>query len=920
MRLSLRLSVVRPCTLVAAAITVAVCPLAGQDLPRPGGGAFRTSTGFGLLVPVTAVTEQTLFPTGRLPGGRGTLSFQLTPRLGWHIGGVRLAPTDAALWAGVMGFRLNLFTGRIRIAPFVEGGYGFYDAVVDSGGIDFTLPDGTNGYRPFRRPIQGTTWVAGGGGKLELILGPGITFEFTGGYWHAPYGTTTISQPFVGGGLRLAFRDEVWYWRRSGRDRIAPTLRTLAPVVDSDGRVPVGRGPLRLLASDLSGIRSIEVNGRELTLVRPPAEERPERGEAWVAMVTGAELGLRPGENVVQVVTRDGAGNESSEQLTLLGPPPDRTAPVVVITEPDPAAQLDQPLVRVVGVAADESDLAWITINGVLASVGPADASALAALGTEPPGPGIVFEAEIEVAAGLNLVEILATDSEGNVAQATHEILRPDRTAPRIAIASPVEGAEVGASRVPVSGWVIDDGQVFAVTVNGIPARIVASEDSVALEAGIATAVPTTQPGERAVWFSADVRLSPGSNVLRVAARDASGNESESERFVERQAVAAAAAVPIIRIEEPRGWAGTGTRGIQVVPRSSIEVRGTARDPLGAGIREVLVDGGQATLQHDPGGTTRFVAWVPIESQSGITVEAFTADGRFATERYGVLVAGDPADASDWSTEFQGQRYAVVVGISDYQDPTIPDLEYADDDAQSIYDFLRSDAAGGGGLPEENIRLLIDGDATFGSLRSALFTFLERATDQDIVYIYIAGHGAPNPRRQDELYILTNDTDAADIPGTAFPMSDVQAAVQRLYAHHTVLLTDACHSGGIGVGGATQRAVGGAAMNQINQAFLMDLSATQRGLAVLTASEARQLSAEGPQWGGGHGVFTHYLLEGLHGAADEDDNQIVDWGELTEYVREMVSRETQNAQIPSIGSQTHDRFLPMSIVLDPPGR
>jgi hypothetical protein len=37
-----------------------------------------------------------------------------------------------------------------------------------------------------------------------------------------------------------------------------------------------------------------------------------------------------------------------------------------------------------------------------------------------------------------------------------------------------------------------------------------------------------------------------------------------------------------------------------------------------------------------------------------------------------------------------------------------------------------------------------------------------------------------------------------------------------------------------------------------------------------------------------------------------------------EYVRDAVRRETSNAQIPSIGSQSHDRYLPLSIVLTPP--
>jgi uncharacterized caspase-like protein len=162
--------------------------------------------------------------------------------------------------------------------------------------------------------------------------------------------------------------------------------------------------------------------------------------------------------------------------------------------------------------------------------------------------------------------------------------------------------------------------------------------------------------------------------------------------------------------------------------------------------------------------------------------------------------------------------------------------------------------------------------------------------------------------------VLPFDAESDNIPGTGFPMDDVREAIQKLYARHVVLLTDACHSGGIGMGSVATRAAGGEeSLNAINRAFLQDLQATTSGLAILTASEARQLSREGPQWDG-HGVFTYYLLKGLDGAADEDGDHLVRLGEVMEYVRDQVRRDTSNGQIPSIGSTSYDRFMPMAIV------
>jgi hypothetical protein len=78
-----------------------------------------------------------------------------------------------------------------------------------------------------------------------------------------------------------------------------------------------------------------------------------------------------------------------------------------------------------------------------------------------------------------------------------------------------------------------------------------------------------------------------------------------------------------------------------------------------------------------------------------------------------------------------------------------------------------------------------------------------------------------------------------------------------------------------------------------------------------------QLSQEDARWGGGHGVFTHFLLEALRGAADEDGDQIVTLGESVEYVRDRVRRETGNAQIPTISQTAFDPYLPLGTVIAP---
>jgi len=64
------------------------------------------------------------------------------------------------------------------------------------------------------------------------------------------------------------------------------------------------------------------------------------------------------------------------------------------------------------------------------------------------------------------------------------------------------------------------------------------------------------------------------------------------------------------------------------------------------------------------------------------------------------------------------------------------------------------------------------------------------------------------------------------------------------------------------------------------------------------ASRPKEVSYEGPQYGGGHGAFTYSVLKGLQGAADDNKDQAVNVTEIIEYVRTQVATQTNNKQHP----------------------
>ncbi len=67
----------------------------------------------------------------------------------------------------------------------------------------------------------------------------------------------------------------------------------------------------------------------------------------------------------------------------------------------------------------------------------------------------------------------------------------------------------------------------------------------------------------------------------------------------------------------------------------------------------------------------------------------------------------------------------------------------------------------------------------------------------------------------------------------------------------------------------------------------------------LTASRDREVSYESADWGGGHGIFTYYVVKGLEGSADSNRDGIVTADELADYVRTNVRTATKNQQTPT---------------------
>jgi uncharacterized caspase-like protein len=260
-------------------------------------------------------------------------------------------------------------------------------------------------------------------------------------------------------------------------------------------------------------------------------------------------------------------------------------------------------------------------------------------------------------------------------------------------------------------------------------------------------------------------------------------------------------------------------------------------------------------------------------------------------------------------------RWALVVGVSNYQDSRIPALRYAAADAISLYEWLVSPK--GGRFTPSRVRLLTNQEATSGKIKESLFNWLREALEEDLVVVFFAGHGSPDsPDSNENLFLLPYDADYDHIASTSFPMWDIETALKRfIKARKVIVMADACHASGVGQAyDVARRASRGMQVNSIHSA-LQNLSQVGDGVCILSASDQNQFSQEGQKWGGGHGVFTYYLLQGLTGEADYNRDRTVTLGEIIPYLSEKVRRATGNAQTPTVAG----RFDPaLSIATNAP--
>lgn len=237
----------------------------------------------------------------------------------------------------------------------------------------------------------------------------------------------------------------------------------------------------------------------------------------------------------------------------------------------------------------------------------------------------------------------------------------------------------------------------------------------------------------------------------------------------------------------------------------------------------------------------------------------------------------------------QVKIWAVIIGAARY--PHMPVLRYTDDDAYQVYAFLKSPE--GGALPDSQVKLLIDEEATHNNIMNAMRSVYLKADGNDVIMFYFSGHGLQGA-------FLPVDYDGYN---NRLEHSEIKEFLNASKAKHKLVLADACHSGSL----LAQRAPISAVLQKYYTAF----EQSHGGTALLMSSRGEEYSLE--DGGLRSGIFSHFLVRGLKGEADIDRNKIISIEELFSYVHQNVRKYTGNVQTPTLTGDFDSR-MPVGVI------
>ena len=224
---------------------------------------------------------------------------------------------------------------------------------------------------------------------------------------------------------------------------------------------------------------------------------------------------------------------------------------------------------------------------------------------------------------------------------------------------------------------------------------------------------------------------------------------------------------------------------------------------------------------------------------------------------------------------------AVVIGIQDYLEPTVPSVKYAKRDARLVREYLIKTF----GYDEHNIlprdpnQLMTVGN--FKTLiRQQLRDYVKKNGTSD-VFIYYAGHGVPSTETQEAFLVPYDFNPNVNVNVyNAYGLKDFYEDLLKIECRSLTIVLDTCFSGLTGDGQMLIRNISPVVLPKLEISNEVLLSHPK--VVVLTSTSDDRVSNWYPEKR--HSLFTYFLLRGLQGGADKNLDNRITVGELETYL------------------------------------
>jgi WD40 repeat protein len=302
---------------------------------------------------------------------------------------------------------------------------------------------------------------------------------------------------------------------------------------------------------------------------------------------------------------------------------------------------------------------------------------------------------------------------------------------------------------------------------------------------------------------------------------------------------------PEVRITHPAGAGTLDTKRVTIIAEA---------EDQGGGVAMVRLYQNGKLIGERPGkpsARSRYEFAVDLVAGENLLKVLAVTNDRVESNEDQVRVVFKSPDAG------KPALHLLVVGINQYEDPAF-DLGFARPDAVAIARFFEQ--SGGRLFSSVKAVKLLDREATKARIQEALNQVAKEARPEDVVLIYLAGHGVGLGQ---QFYFLPQEMrkemdEEAAVRKYGMAASVLGETLSRTKALKQVLVLDTCQSEAAlpilakvalfrGLGAAEEKAV--------------KMLARSNGIYLLAASTKQQYALEVPELG--HGVLTYALLSGL---------------------------------------------------------